>query len=49
MAEKIIELKNVTYTYPLNSAPALKDISLREAETALRNMPETKFDIINKK
>lgn len=27
----------------------LKDISLREAETALRNMPETKFDIINKK
>ena len=28
MAEKIIELKNVTYTYPLNSAPALKDISL---------------------
>lgn len=27
----------------------LKDISLREAETALRNMPETKFDVINKK
>lgn len=27
----------------------LKDISLREAETALRNIPETKFDIINKK
>ena len=28
MAGKIIELKNVTYTYPLNSRPALKDISL---------------------
>lgn len=28
---------------------SLKDISLREAETALRNMPETKFDVINKK
>ena len=27
----------------------LKDISLREVETALRNIPETKFDIINKK
>ena len=27
----------------------LKDISLREAETTLRNIPETKFDIINKK
>lgn len=27
----------------------LKDISFREADTALRHMPETKFDVINKK
>lgn len=28
MADKIIELQDVTYTYPLTSAPALKNISL---------------------
>ena len=28
MADKIVELKNVTYTYPLNSQPAINNISL---------------------
>lgn len=35
MAEKIIELKHVTYTYPLNTKPALKDVSLSLEEGKL--------------